>query len=126
MGSLLEAKLVNGRRAAGDARRLVSELHIDRSTVEDVVLLVSELVTNSYRYSGTRADETISLVVSQEGRTIRVEVTDPGRGETFPAPRTPDAEGGWGLEIVRRKASRWGVERERGGTTVWFELEAER
>jgi hypothetical protein len=61
--------------------------------------------------------------VSQEGHTVRVEVSDAGRGHTVPAPRTPTADGGWGLEIVRRKSARWGVVRGRNATTVWFEVE---
>lgn len=125
MGSLLEAKLVSGRQAAREARKLVADLHssIDETTIEDVALLVSELVTNSYRYGNLGPNDTISLHVTQEGNTVRVEVTDAGRGTTVPAPRTPSTDGGWGLEIVRRKSARWGVDKGRGATTVWFELE---
>ena len=125
MGSLLEAKLVSGRQAAREARRLVADLHtrIDETTIEDVALLVSELVTNSYRYGNLGPNDTISLIVSQDGNTVHVEVTDAGRGATIPTPRTPSADGGWGLEIVRRKSARWGVARGRGTTTLWFELE---
>ena len=125
MGSLLEAKLVSGRQAAREARRLVADLHpsIGETTIEDVALLVSELVTNSYRHGGLGPNDTISLVVSQEGPTVRVEVTDAGRGTSIPAPRTPSADGGWGLEIVKRKSARWGVEKGKGSTTVWVELD---
>jgi|SRR5438445_4103190 len=125
MRTLLEAKLTTGLRAASQARRLVSELDTNGMdhVMEDVALLVSELVTNSYRYGGLRRDDTISLAVSRSAKTVRVEISDPGRGTTVPAPRRPTAEGGWGLEIVRRTADRWGARKEVGETVVWFELD---
>jgi anti-sigma regulatory factor (Ser/Thr protein kinase) len=125
MGTLVEANLTTGLRAAGEARALVARLHqkgLD-GVLDDVTLLVSELVTNSYRYGGLQGDDTISLTISHEGRTVRVEIADPGRGETIPAPRRPTGEGGWGLEIVRRTANRWGARKDGRGTVVWFEID---
>jgi anti-sigma regulatory factor (Ser/Thr protein kinase) len=125
MGTLVEAKLNSGLRAASEARALVARLRgtgLDR-VLDDATLLVSELVTNSYRYGGLQQGDTISLTISQEGRTVRVEIADPGRGETTPAPRRPTVEGGWGLEIVRRTADRWGAQKDGRGTVVWFELD---
>jgi anti-sigma regulatory factor (Ser/Thr protein kinase) len=125
MGTLIEAKLSSGLRAASEARALVARLQkkgLD-GVLDDVTLLVSELVTNSYRYGGLQRGDTISLTVSQEGRTVRVEVADPGLGGTIPAVRRPTAEGGWGLEIVRRTADRWGARKDGHGTVVWFELD---
>ena len=82
---------------------------LDRSAVEDVKLLVSELVTNAVRHP--RSTGAIELAVDIGRRCVRVEVTDPGTG--FKRPRlsapTPDALGGRGLLIVDRLASRWGV-----------------
>ena len=127
MRQLLEANLHPGLRAASEARRLVAQLdHRDLDgVIDDIGLLVSELVTNSYRYGGLKRDDAISLSVSQMGKTIRVEVADPGRGTTIPAPRRPSADGGWGLEIVRRTASRWGVRKDAEATVVWFELDSD-
>ena len=125
MSNILEAKLDPSRRAAGEARKLVSQLRasgID-SVIDDLALLVSELVTNSYRYGGLDEGDSISLNVSKKGKTIRVEIEDPGRGATVPAPRRPTADGGWGLEIVRRTADRWGTHTGTDGTVVWFELD---
>ena len=41
------------------------------------------------------------------------------------APREPDREhgGGFGLQLVDKIATRWGVNRT-GGTQVWFEVDA--
>ena len=125
MGTLIEAKLSSGLRAASEARALVARLRergLD-GVLDDVTLLVSELVTNSYRYGGLQRGDAISLTISQEGRAVRVEIADPGRGKTIPAPRRPTAEGGWGLEIVRRTADRWGARKDGSGTVVWFELD---
>ena len=125
MRTLLEAKLDAGLRAASQARRLVAQLDASGMdhVMEDVALLVSELVTNSYRYGELRRDDTISMRVSRSANTLRVEISDPGRGTTVPAPRRPTAEGGWGLEIVRRTADRWGARKDAGETVVWFELD---
>ena len=53
--------------------------------------------------------------------TVRVEVIDRGSGFTA-RPRDPAAShGGYGLYLVDKQATRWGVDRE-GGTRVWFEI----
>jgi anti-sigma regulatory factor (Ser/Thr protein kinase) len=128
MGNLLEAKLRSDRRAASEARRLVANLNNKElsTVIDDVALLVSELVTNCYRYGGLEGNDSILLKVSQEGKTVRVEITDPGRGKTVPTLRRPTAEGGWGLEIVRRTANRWGTRKAGTATVVWFELGLDR
>jgi hypothetical protein len=61
------------------------------------------------------------------GPTAGLEVGDPGRGPKgfHPRPR-PDGSGGWGLVLVDRIADRWGVTRTPAGTSVWFEIEANR
>ena len=38
-------------------------------------------------------------------------------------PRTPSAEGGYGMALVAELASRWGSGRERGVNVTWFELD---
>jgi len=127
MPNLLEAKINPSRQAAGEARRLVAQLKTKgiARVLDDLALLVSELVTNSYRYGGINKGDSISLSVSQKGKTIHVEIEDPGQGTTVPAPRRPTADGGWGLEIVRKTADRWGVRKTRGRTVVWFDLDVD-
>ncbi|HWT22615.1 MAG TPA: ATP-binding protein [Solirubrobacteraceae bacterium] len=88
-------------------------------------LLVSELVTNCVRHAraGSEAPVELSLRLGDAG--VRVEVRDSGPGfrpQARPTPR--GADGGYGLFLVERMASRWGVDSE-GGTRVWFELEFE-
>jgi signal transduction histidine kinase len=81
---------------------------------EDVILLVSELVTNSVRHSVSRDIDV--LVRANDGR-IRVEVSDDGPGFTQKSPRGD----GLGLTIVEKISDRWGLTSgER--FTVWAEL----
>ena len=114
-----------GPRAAAGARRVLKRLENDVSpeVLEDVRLLVSELVTNSYRHSGARPGATASLAVNVKRGRILVDVGDHGRGfvPAVPDDAPFDRPSGWGLTIVDRVADRWGVTRDHG-THVWFEL----
>jgi anti-sigma regulatory factor (Ser/Thr protein kinase) len=94
-----------------------------RAAAEDVLLVVSELVTNACLHAGG-PDE---LRLLRSGKALRLEVTDGGRGE--PAPRSPHRAGrpgGHGMFIVQRLCLDWGVVRDgdRPGKTVWAELAA--
>ncbi len=120
----MSVELEPGATAAGEARAALSALdgRVDPDALDDIRLLVSELVTNSVRHAGAERD-LVRLSVLTKGSTVRVEVTDAGRGFA-PTARTKaqDEVGGWGLHLVDRLADRWGVETGRR-TRVWFELE---
>ena len=97
---------------------------LDPATLDDIRLLISELVTNSLRHARLGPRDWIDLEVGMADRRIRVEVRDPGPGfdpATIPVSKRPEAPG-WGMFLLRRIASRWGVDRGRG-TCVWFELD---
>ncbi|MGW2639330.1 ATP-binding protein [Streptomyces sp. NPDC001348] len=94
-----------------------------RAAAEDVLLVVSELVTNACLH----AEGPDELVLACDNKVIRIEVTDRGSGQ--PAPRTPHRAGrpgGHGMFIVQRLCLDWGVVRTAGasGKTVWAELGA--
>ncbi|MGP4002089.1 ATP-binding protein [Streptomyces sp. 8N706] len=95
-----------------------------RAAAEDVLLVVSELVTNACLH----AEGPEELRVGVVGKVLRLEVVDLGTGS--PAPRTPHRAGrpgGHGMFIVQRLCLDWGVVRNpEGGTgkTVWAELAA--
>jgi anti-sigma regulatory factor (Ser/Thr protein kinase) len=89
----------------------------------DVVLVISELVTNSVRHAGLDAGQPVQLSVNVEGENVRVAVRDPGPGFTPPsAPSDPAHVGGWGLVLVEQLADRWGVEHDGEANVVWCEL----
>jgi anti-sigma regulatory factor (Ser/Thr protein kinase) len=85
---------------------------------ETAALLTSELVTNSVRHSGS---DWIDVAITLGMDALRVEVSDEST-QTM-RPRTPGADGGWGLTLVGELASRWGVERRTDGKTIWIELD---
>lgn len=82
---------------------------------EDVLLVVSELVSNSVRHTDT---DDIDIRVESNNGHVRVEVSDCGPGFTSATPRRD----GLGLTIIERLADKWGVEPSDGGFTVWAEL----
>ncbi len=113
LGSIAQA-----RRALERVRPRVTDL-----TFRDARLLVSELVTNAVRHvPGEHADVVELRIEVHDGR-LRAEVRDRGPGfEPRPRQDGPEVPSGWGLHIVDRVASRWGVEHQ-DGSLVWFELD---
>lgn len=94
-----------------------------RAAAEDVLLVVSELVTNACLHAGGPEE----LRLHRGPKAVRLEVVDGSTGE--PAPRTPHRAGrpgGHGMFIVQRLCLDWGVIRDgdRPGKTVWAELAA--
>ncbi|AEW94435.1 MULTISPECIES: ATP-binding protein [Streptomycetaceae] len=92
-----------------------------RASAEDILLVVSELVTNACLHGGGPQE----LRLHGAPKLLRLEVTDGGTGD--PAPRTPHRAGrpgGHGMFIVQRLCLDWGVRRAERmpGKTVWAEL----
>jgi anti-sigma regulatory factor (Ser/Thr protein kinase) len=124
-GTRLELELERDVSAPARARMAVSEwlggLGLDAREGQLLVLLVSEVVTNAVRHSSGPAEQRIGLLATAGPETIRISVGDGGAGFT-PRQRDPERlEDGYGLYLLEKAASSWGVE-EDGGTTVWFEL----
>jgi anti-sigma regulatory factor (Ser/Thr protein kinase) len=124
-GPGISVELEPGASAASEARAALAALdgRIDRSALDDIRLLVSELVTNSVRHSGAPGAR-VALDVESRGESVRVEVSDGGRGfEPRAREKAHDEVGGWGLHLVERIAARWGVQTGRR-TRVWFEIDS--
>ena len=87
---------------------------------EHVLVMVSELVTNSVLHGGAGQEDLIELSLAWSPDRLRLEVLDrgPGFGSSL---ADPDREGGWGLQLVERMADSWGVIRK-DATIVWFEM----
>jgi anti-sigma regulatory factor (Ser/Thr protein kinase) len=118
----LDVDIERDARAPWHARRAVEQLGdaIDPSVRPDVVLLVSELITNSVKYGGVGD---LRLQIEANGpRKVRVEVVDQGAGFIPKARDRPlTTAGGWGLHLVEELADSWGV--HEGSTHVWFEID---
>ena len=122
MSKSLDVDIPRDAWAPGRARRAVEDLGaaIDPSLQHDVVLLVSELVTNSVKY-GAEGDLRLQIDAPAP-RKLRVEVINEGASFEPKARSRPTTEpGGWGLHLVETLADRWGV--HAGSTHVWFEID---
>ena len=123
----LRLVLPSNDRAPGIARAELARFArgvepVDRE-FDAVRLLVSELVTNAVRHGGAHGGEKIRVCVQSTDATIRIEVRDHGVGFELPQPPPrPGADGGYGLLIVDRLSSRWGIENN-DESLVWCELD---
>lgn len=121
---LVNAEMLSRRDAALVAREMVARAARDLgpATLDDVLLVVSELVTNAVRHGPGRGP--IHLEVRRDG-VVRIEVQDQGEGFEAPARKLPDPgipTGGFGLSIVGRLSADWGITVRAGSTLVWAEL----
>jgi len=110
-----------------DARAFVAkalgELH---PSLDNAVLLTSELVTNAVVHSSSRCHGgTVALVITESSGGLRIEVADQGSDLSSPVVRGDiTASDGHGLFLVQTLADQWGYLRNDAGTTVWFWLRA--
>ncbi|GGW40441.1 SpoIIE family protein phosphatase [Streptomyces xantholiticus] len=79
-------------------------------------LIVSELVTNAYRYAG--GPVTLRLIHHQR---LICEVSDPSSTSPHLRRARSTDEGGRGLLLVAQLTARWGTRHTREGKTVWTE-----
>jgi anti-sigma regulatory factor (Ser/Thr protein kinase) len=96
----------------------LGEWHVDEM-FPDVELLTSELVTNAIRHAHGSVEVTIDLLGSDR---VRIEVRDRSNRPPVLQPLETAHNGGWGLHIVGRIATRWGLEQHTGEKTIWCEI----
>jgi anti-sigma regulatory factor (Ser/Thr protein kinase) len=114
--------LGSGPEAAAEARRAIGKLRadLDPPLMETLRLLVTELVTNSVRHT---AADSVTLRVAVGKAAVLTEVADTGPGfDPKCVEHAGDDDTGWGLFLVERLASRWGVKHQGPSKRVWFEL----
>jgi anti-sigma regulatory factor (Ser/Thr protein kinase) len=101
---------------ARDFLRSASCAEHHREVVEDAVLLVSELVTNSVLHGGPPV--VVAVDCTEDALQVRVRDGSPHR----PTPREAgdDDENGRGLALVAEMSDDWGVDPEADGKHVWF------
>jgi hypothetical protein len=122
---LLELSLPGGPGAPQEARRVLAVApggRLSEQVEGDALIVVSELVTNAIRHGGARSPgAAVGVHAALRDEALRLEVTDPGPGFE-PGGHGPRLDGGYGLHLLDRLATRWGVT---GGdpVTVWVELD---
>ena len=125
----LAYSLSGGPDAAAAARNAVLEglgSGVPQRAVEDIMLVVSELVTNAVRHAGAGADESIDVRVARSPRAVRIEVED-AKPALEPKQLGRDerpAAGGLGLVVVDALCE-WGTEHYDRHKTVWAEYPLE-
>jgi anti-sigma regulatory factor (Ser/Thr protein kinase) len=120
---LLSLDIPCNRSAPAVVRDALGEVHDGVWSLDDGLLVASELVTNAVRHSGCAPDHTLQVNVGLVQDGLMISVHDPGLSKGTAEPRVSDPiePGGWGLQIVEQLATRWGSERP-DGYRVWAEL----
>ncbi|WP_344403510.1 ATP-binding protein [Streptomyces longisporus] len=126
--SLRERFFRRERRSVQAARQFTAETltgwglaGTDRA--DDVLLCVSELVTNALLH-GVPPGRLSRLLLRHDGRVLGVEVHDSGPG----VPRVVEGgdvggKGGRGLLLVSALSDKWGARERELGKVVWCEFE---
>jgi anti-sigma regulatory factor (Ser/Thr protein kinase) len=112
--------------ATADARRFLRETagdNLHAQVLADALLLTNELVTNVIKHAGHEPEDPIEIVIALDEPVLKVTVRDRGPGFDRTTRRERTEDGGWGLDLVKALASRWGVDRTASGTDVWFEID---
>lgn len=107
-------------RAVSAARRFVRDQlpQLQSDTVDAILLMTSELVTNVVLHARTALD--LGVTVSRDCVLVTVHDLDLARPAQSPL---ADRDGGRGLHLVRALADRFSLDRHEGdGKTAWFRV----
>jgi Histidine kinase-like ATPase domain len=106
------------REALVDWRWLPADDEEQQEVAEDVLLLVSEMVTNACLHAGGP----LELALNCTAERLRIEVAD--GSAVAPAPRQsgPSVPGGHGLRVMEKLSRAWGVVPRGTGKAVWLEV----
>ena len=100
-------------------RHKFAEHFADHPRLDDLLLCLSEVVTNAVLHAGPPIHVKGAVV---ESKKIRVEVSDGSKAS--PVQRHPQHSSptGRGLHLLDSLTCGWGVDITSGGKTVWFEI----
>jgi len=107
-------------RSTREARRFVRSHapELPEETVESLLLLTSELVTNAVLHA--RTTMAVGILIGRESLVVGVHDLDLATALQEPY---ADREGGWGQGLIAALAQSWSTTRHpEGGKTVWFRL----
>jgi len=95
------------------------QARVEEDVLLDARVILSEIVTNSYKHAGNPPGEPIHVTVTEAEDRLRIEVLD--RSIFDPTPETTEElrSKKWGLLMVDRIADSWGRISEGG---IWAEL----
>ncbi|WP_407940449.1 ATP-binding protein [Micromonospora auratinigra] len=110
--------------------RLADELVdvVPPALLADLVAVLAELVGNAIRHADPLPGGVVRVAwrlrAGADGPSVQLRVTDGGSASgPLMRPSDPDSVDGRGLHIVSGLASRWGVERDGLGQSVWAEFD---
>jgi anti-sigma regulatory factor (Ser/Thr protein kinase) len=110
--------------AARQARRELLTRGLDEDVSHTVTLLTTELIANAIQHAGMDPGrDRIVFFGRLAPDLVRIEVGDSGPG--FSREETEN-EGGFGMRLLGKLASRWGCEQSGQGFRVWFEVDRRR
>lgn len=111
------------RQAPGAVRESLETRYaaaMDRSLLDDVKIMASEMTSNSVRHSGRPEGDPLSMSATVANGVVRVEVGDQGHGVANLEPRSLNPPSGLGyLEIL---SDRW-ASHQGSSFRVWFEID---
>jgi hypothetical protein len=88
----------------------------------DLRLLVNELVVDALQPRPSESGREIEVRAEMRDGAVRVELTQGSSAYRLPSRQPEPGAPGWGVHLALRLAQRWGLRRERGRATVWWEM----
>jgi hypothetical protein len=101
------------------ARQAVAEAYGDHARCGDLLLCVSEVVTNAVLHARSAA----RLTLLRRDHVLRVEVEDDDPTPPVRRPHSTTATTGRGLRILDELTLRWGTRPVADGKVVWFDFD---
>jgi anti-sigma regulatory factor (Ser/Thr protein kinase) len=118
----IRKEVPNGPEAAAQARRLLDPLEsrIPEATLVDARIVLSEIVSNSYKHAGNPPGAPIEVTVTDSPDRLRLEILDRSIFDPTPESIEELRAAKWGLHIVDLLADEWGRITEGG---IWAEFD---
>ena len=122
-GGFLSLNVRCDHRAPRVVRESLAAAHDGGWSLDDGLLVASELVTNAVKHSGCLGVHDLQVEIGRRRDRLLISVHDPGlSGKAAEPVRSERSDlGGWGLQLIERLSLRWGSERP-DGYRVWAEL----
>lgn len=121
--NLLDLHVPCDENAPRTIRRHLAAIHDGGWSLDDGLLVASELVTNAVQHSDCTEDHPLKVQAAFRHGNLVIAVTDPGLSGKAAEPTEPRSllPGGRGVQIIELLSVNWGAER-RDGYRVWAEV----